>query len=270
MNKNMYFTTGEFAKITGVTKHTLFHYDEIGLFSPEIKLDNGYRYYSIVQLDVFDVIWTLKELDVSLADIKKYLETRSPQTFITLLEQEELILMEKIKKLKTTRKWLCTKSSLIREGLAKEGQEIEITKVPEQYYIKATSSATGGKEFAVSVSSLLTYCESLGAKSPYSLGFLQFYESIAQGIYDDYHTFYTLYDTPPQKTKYEVKPAGSYLCAYHKGHWNTIGSAYKRLTDYAYNQHLNIEKCFYEDTLLDELTTSGYDNYLTRISVRIL
>ena len=30
----LYFTTGEFAKILGVKKHTLFHYDEIGLFSP--------------------------------------------------------------------------------------------------------------------------------------------------------------------------------------------------------------------------------------------
>ena len=54
MNNNMYFTTGEFARITGVTKHTLFHYDDIGLFSPEIKQDNGYRYYSVGQLEVFD------------------------------------------------------------------------------------------------------------------------------------------------------------------------------------------------------------------------
>ena len=45
-NKQNYFTTGEFAKLVGVTKHTLFHYDKIGIFSPEIKEDNYYRYYS--------------------------------------------------------------------------------------------------------------------------------------------------------------------------------------------------------------------------------
>ncbi len=33
----LYFTTGEFARILGVRKHTLFHYDEIGLFSPALK-----------------------------------------------------------------------------------------------------------------------------------------------------------------------------------------------------------------------------------------
>lgn len=32
-----YFTTGEFAKLCHVKKQTLFHYDEIGLLSPEIK-----------------------------------------------------------------------------------------------------------------------------------------------------------------------------------------------------------------------------------------
>lgn len=37
MNKDRYLTTGEFAKLAGVTKHTMFYYDEIGLFSPEIK-----------------------------------------------------------------------------------------------------------------------------------------------------------------------------------------------------------------------------------------
>ena len=39
----LYFTTGEFARILGVRKHTLFHYDEIGLFSPALKEENGYR-----------------------------------------------------------------------------------------------------------------------------------------------------------------------------------------------------------------------------------
>lgn len=62
MNKESFLTTGEFARLAGVTKHTLFYYDEIGLFSPEVKTENGYRYYSIAQLDVFDVIYTLKEL----------------------------------------------------------------------------------------------------------------------------------------------------------------------------------------------------------------
>ena len=49
MDHNKYMTTGEFARRMGVTKNTLFHYDYIGLFSPEIVDTNEYRYYSIYQ-----------------------------------------------------------------------------------------------------------------------------------------------------------------------------------------------------------------------------
>ena len=73
----MYLTTGEFAKVVGVIKHTLFHYDKIGLFSPEVKLANDYRYYTVQQLDLFEVISILRELEMSLSDIKQYIEKKS-------------------------------------------------------------------------------------------------------------------------------------------------------------------------------------------------
>ena len=66
----LYFTTGEFARILGVRKHTLFHYDEIGLFSPALKEENGYRYYFVWQMDMFEVIRALQKLGMSLGEIK--------------------------------------------------------------------------------------------------------------------------------------------------------------------------------------------------------
>ena len=74
-----YFTTGEFAARCGVTKHTLFHYDQLGIFSPVLKEENGYRFYSYAQIEVFHVISTLKELDIPLKEIKAYLDRRSPE-----------------------------------------------------------------------------------------------------------------------------------------------------------------------------------------------
>ena len=89
-NKNLdsYFTTGEFAKLCKVKKQTLFHYDDIGIFSPEIKSENGYRYYAYNQLEVFGVISILKEMDMPLKAIKKYLDNRSPKDLIDLLNKQ--------------------------------------------------------------------------------------------------------------------------------------------------------------------------------------
>ena len=69
MQKERYITTGEFARLLGVSKHTLFYYDKIGLFSPEVKGENDYRYYSFSQVEVFEIITTLRDLEVPLSDI---------------------------------------------------------------------------------------------------------------------------------------------------------------------------------------------------------
>ena len=66
-----FLKTGEFAAFCNTTKDTLFHYDDIGLLKPLRTAPNGYRYYSLNQIYMFDLITTLKELGLSLEQIKK-------------------------------------------------------------------------------------------------------------------------------------------------------------------------------------------------------
>lgn len=98
-NVQTHLTSGQFAKVMGISKDTLFHYDRLGILSPEFKAENGYRYYSINQMDVFKVISILKELEMPLKEIKEYLNKRSPQELIVLLGKEEAMLNSKIKQL---------------------------------------------------------------------------------------------------------------------------------------------------------------------------
>ena len=50
MNKeNLYLTIAQFAKLHNVNKRTLHYYAKIGLFSPNYKGENNYRYYSNLQ-----------------------------------------------------------------------------------------------------------------------------------------------------------------------------------------------------------------------------
>lgn len=71
-----YFSTREFAKICGVKKQTLFHYDDIGLFKPEITTDKGYRYYAYQQVEMFNVIELLKEL----SEVTKFIHNCKEQS----------------------------------------------------------------------------------------------------------------------------------------------------------------------------------------------
>ena len=56
---NLYFTTGEFAKLFNVSKSTLFYYDEVGVFSPIIREENDYRFYAVEQIEVFERTWNV-------------------------------------------------------------------------------------------------------------------------------------------------------------------------------------------------------------------
>lgn len=73
MEQRMYMTTGELAKLMGITKETLFHYDEIGLFRPAVVMKNGYRYYEVSQMELLDAILLLKELRMPLKEIQELL-----------------------------------------------------------------------------------------------------------------------------------------------------------------------------------------------------
>ena len=83
------FKTAAFAALCGVKKDTLLHYDHIGLLKPQWVGENGYRYYSARPLPVFDLIATLRRLDTPLGEIREYLDRRSPQSLLELLEEKE-------------------------------------------------------------------------------------------------------------------------------------------------------------------------------------
>ena len=118
MKKNReYFTTGEFAKIFGVKKQTLFHYDQCGIFKPDIVGENGYRYYSFTQLESFAVILMLRELDVHIKEIKEHMDHRSPEGLISLLKSKATQIDDKIDYLKWSKRCIENKIKITREGL---------------------------------------------------------------------------------------------------------------------------------------------------------
>ena len=134
-NLKDYFTTGEFARLCNVKKQTLFHYDDIGILSPEVVGENGYRYYSYTQLEIFSTISMLKELDMPLAEIKDYLDHRSPQAFLELLEQQKKEVDEKIKELQWLKRFIHTKMGLTKAGLSIPVGKILLENRPEEYLI---------------------------------------------------------------------------------------------------------------------------------------
>ena len=104
--KNTRMTTAQFAGLHGVNKRTLHYYDSIGLFSPEEKGENQYRYYGAAQSLDFEYIRMLKELNMSIEEILEYRKSPGSRQFLALAEQKLEEIDREIQKLKQTRRVL--------------------------------------------------------------------------------------------------------------------------------------------------------------------
>lgn len=91
---------GEFSKICQVSTKTLRYYAEIGLINPEeINPENGYRYYSIKQLETMLLINRLKSYEISLEEIKTLLQLEKYQfgeNLIVLLNKKKYDIQAKV------------------------------------------------------------------------------------------------------------------------------------------------------------------------------
>lgn len=269
MKKEPLLTAGEFAKIAGVTKHTLFHYDKIGLFCPEIKGKNGYRYYTVAQIDVFDVIITLKELDMPLAEIKAYLDDRTPDSLVKLFEEEQQIISRQMQRLRGMKDWVEKKKRQITAAVKVDIHSIRLIRQPELYCIVKELRAEDDKTWALEVGELLEKCDKAGIRGIYGVGYCQSLQAVEKGIVDKYTASYVMTERkPPGGYAYSVHPAGVYLTAYHKGRWQEIGEAYGRMLSYARENDLLLEGDCYEDYILDGLTQKREEDYVTQISCR--
>lgn len=143
---------GEFSNICKVSTKTLRYYAEIGLILPdEINPENGYRYYSVEQLETMLFINRLKSYNFSLEEIKEVLESDELQ--------EEKLYQELIRKKKEierqvtefnkTLDLLNDDITVLKQGKSimsyLENIEVQLVDVPKMYLL--------------SIRKMLTQCE---------------------------------------------------------------------------------------------------------------
>lgn len=91
------YTTGEIAKLCGVTVRTVQYYDTREILIPSQLSEGGRRLYSEDNLKRMKIICFLRELDLPIDAISQILKEEHPEKVISLLvDQQETILSEEI------------------------------------------------------------------------------------------------------------------------------------------------------------------------------
>lgn len=92
------YTTGEIAKLCGVTVRTVQYYDTRGILIPSELTEGGRRLYSDDDLQKMKIICFLRSLDFSIDNISTLFEEENPDKVISLLiEHQAQTLSQEIK-----------------------------------------------------------------------------------------------------------------------------------------------------------------------------
>lgn len=132
-NQNTQFTIGQFAALHGINKKTLMWYDEIGLFKPAAIKKNGYRYYTYYQSSVLETILMLRELNVSIGEIREFMELRSPSRLKELLEEKIKEVDKTVNHLKQLRKTLTARKEEMSFLLSLDLSDITVVEKEKRY-----------------------------------------------------------------------------------------------------------------------------------------
>ena len=124
------YTTGEIAKLCGVTVRTVQYYDTRGILIPSELSEGGRRLYTEEDVKRMKIICFLRELGLSIESISQLLSEKDPGSVISLLlDQQEAVLKGEIGE----REEMLRKLEELKAGL-KSVQEVSVDSIGDIAY----------------------------------------------------------------------------------------------------------------------------------------
>jgi DNA-binding transcriptional MerR regulator len=272
MNKKdgKYLTTGEFAKLCKVNKQTLFYYDQIGLLSPVLKNEKGYRYYSIRQIELFFVIDLLKDLGMSLNAIQIYMQNKSPEGFLSLMYQKREEIVKKRQDIEMKEKMIEANIALMEEALHLDFQQVSFVQLPEAtLYLSRNIENVTDEEFVEVVSDFINELSLSQLDSGYPIGTITKRENVQKGDYSNYSYLYIEQPNPKDGYPYFQAVKGDFLIGYHIGDEKTINKTYERLFSEMERLELTLGEYVFEEYIYDSVVKNNKDQYVTKIMIQV-
>ena len=268
-NEIIKLTVSQFAKLHNVNKRTLHYYDEIGIFSPDYKGDNGYRYYDYMQGVDFEYIKMLKELNMGLDEIKRYIDNPNEEDFKEIAEVKIKEIDQEIRTLNRRREVLEDKLNKLNkcDDLRKKNS-VKVIECEEQkfFYTPFKFEDDDLKQLISHIKDVWTvdeYCKGIGS-------FISV-DKIQRGEFEEYDGLFIemLDDMESKNTKNTIiKPKGKYICAYHMGDWDTLPDFYDEIVKYAEENNLTLVGYSFEIGMND-FAISDMEDYITQIMIRV-
>lgn len=264
-----FFSIGELSRQQNISRQTLIFYDRIGLFCPAyVDPDNGYRYYSVKQLDQLDTILIMKRIGFSLEEIRTHMQHYTIENSLAALRKQLTVIGSQLRELQMIKSRVehrCLQlehAAAVRDGGCAVTEEL----LEAQTILLQPVEAPGSLE-QVSLATKECFVRSFREQLPvfFQSGAVVPWEGIRQGRYTEASHVFLPIERGTHAPGVAELPEGRCVCTYHIGDYPSIGAAYRRLLAYCGERGLQIVSDAYEFAINDYLSTGDESEYVTKL-----
>lgn len=285
MQNKRYFKIGEIGELFGLNIRTLRYYDEIGLLKPDhTDPDSGYRYYSTSQFEPLNTIRYLRELDVPLEDIRRFLGSRDVDAMKEMLGEQIRDIEERQRSLEGIRRKLNGRLEQIRAAQEGSMGKTEICRLParEALLLRYALKPDSDLEYPIRL-----LASSYGTRGVFlgMVGLSIDEERLRKGEFTDYDYIFLLPEPEVGRaaaaeeaagavgetgdTGCGIFPAGDYAVLRFGGTHQGAADHYRKLVRGIARRGYEICGNSLEITLIDYGMTSDPGNFVTEIQIPV-
>lgn len=240
MNKlaEKYFSIGEFASLFKLSKQTLFYYERNNILKPSYIDENGYRYYSLEQYFIFDIIINMRKLGIPLKEIADYIQNRDVNALQLFYKRKQTEYQVQIDIMQRNITNLQTKINHLEK----------IKLVAKHNYPFASSELL----------------------NEYLMGYILPKDALQQGNFLAMSHLYTRISHPDEYTDVQIKKTGLYASIYTPNGFHTqYEYSFKKLLAFIERNSLTIIGDVYIEQLRNYWSTADYTKYIVKIMIPV-
>jgi len=262
-----YYRIHELAQLFGLCPDTLRYYEERGLLHP-VRGENRYRMYGIQDIITLNIIRSLRDLNLPTGEIRSYLERRTVEETLALLDREEEELNGRIAALERARKEACRRRTLLEAYAQIQDQQVEFLQEPERpcVFLQENVILEGEIDFLLKKleSRHQDYIKVIGGQC---MGAAIDGGSLKRGVYNHFSRVFFL--TQPGLPCDGALPGGTYARLFYRGdyhrleeHWHTLLRAVEEAGRTPDGAPLELYR-------IDAHDTNRVEEYVTELQVRL-
>lgn len=263
-----YYKISEISALYNICNDSLRYYEDKGILSPK-RDNNGYRLYGVQDFWKLNVIKDLRQLNFSTERIKAYLDDRTVQSTLALLQEEEALITKQMDQLAKMQINIQQRAADIVAMKRQPVGQIALKQLADRpcCRIKEHVSLDGEVDFLIKRLQK-EHENNLYIIGNNRIGALLDAQYWRKGVYNQYSAVFII-DDKDQGFGNAIIPSGQYLTVIYRGEYQQTAEYLPKLLDYAAVHGYQICGEPLEIYHIDIHETSRREEFLTEVQLPV-